>query len=274
MAGEGDIKEEDLEKTGPEAGGREAVAANVRVVLVEPRGPGNVGSTARAMKNTGFSNLVLINPCDYLSNEALSMACNAGDVLRSASVHGGLGGFLRGPMVTVGVTRRIGKLRSPVVTLEEAVPMITGFAARSPVALIFGREDKGLTNDEIGLCDMLVEIPTHEDYPSVNLAHAVFIVCHRLFMAASWTAPDRGPLSGPAYEVAPREEVERLFAHLERALRSLGYGDRGREYLLRLILGNFRRLFGRTGLAAREVKMLRGILAQIEKRAGGAGREG
>lgn len=242
-----------------------SVLDNIEVVLVEPQSSGNIGSTARAMKNTGLSNLVLINPCDYLNNEALSMACKAGEVLKGAVVHSTLRDFLKGSVVTVGTTRRVGKDR-PVMLLEEAVPVILGFARAGRVAVLFGREDRGLKNYEIPLCDMLVEIPAHVDYPSVNLSHAVFIVCHHLFMASAWEAPERGPLSGPAFEVAPREDIERMYEHLERALRALEYGEKGGEYLLDLILKNFRRLFGRTGLRQREVNMIRGILTQIENR--------
>lgn len=240
----------------------------ISVVLVEPRGAGNVGSVARAMKNTGFSRLVLINPCDYDNDEGWSMACNAGDLLRSAEVYPDLDGFLTGRLVTVGTTRRVGKLRAPVLALAEAVPVMVEHAGRGELAVLFGREDRGLENDEIPRCDILVEIPTHEDYPSINLSHAVFTVCHHLFMAAAYAPPERGGLSGPAYEVASREDVAEMYEHLERVLKLLEYGDKGGEYLLGVIMRNFHRLFGRTALMEKEVNMLRGILAQVEKRVG------
>ncbi|HBG47158.1 MAG TPA: RNA methyltransferase [Deltaproteobacteria bacterium] len=231
---------------------------NISIVLVEPQSSGNVGSTARAMKNTGFSDLVLINPCDYKNNESYSMACKADSVLASARVFPDLESFLGEPRVVVGTTRRIGRHRYPVLTLDEAVPAILKLAASNSVALLFGREDRGLLNEEIPLCDMLLEIPTSDEYPSINLSHAVFTVCHHLYTAQMPKAP--------TIKAAPREELEKMYVHMERMLRGLGYGDQGGEYLFEAIMRSFRRLFGRTGLMEKEVKMLRGIFTQVEAR--------
>lgn len=235
-----------------------AANSNISIVLVEPQSPGNVGSTARAMMNTGFRDLVLINPCDYKNNESFSMACKADPVLFAARVFPDLPSFVNEPRVVVGATRRLGRHRYPVLTLDEAVPEILKLAASNRVALLFGREDRGLLNEEIPLCDMLVEIPTSEDYPSINLSHAVFVFCYHLF-----TAQQR---KSPVIKVAPREELEKMYAHMDSALKTLGYGDKGGEYLLEAIMRSFRRLFGRTGLMMKEVNMIRGILTQIEKR--------
>lgn len=232
--------------------------ANISVVLVEPQSSGNVGSTARAMRNTDFTDLVLINPCDYKNNESYSMACKADDVLARARVFPTLEAYLGEPSIVVGTTRRIGRQRYPVIPLDEAVPMILRLAASGRVAILFGREDRGLLNEEIPHCDILVEIPTSEDYPSINLSHAVFTVLHHLFTAQSPTAQ--------VIKSAPKEEVLKMYAHLEETLKRLGYGDKGGEYLLEAIMRSFKRLFGRTGLMLKEVKMLRGILAQIDNR--------
>lgn len=233
---------------------------NVSIVLVEPQSSGNVGSVARAMKNTGLSDLVLINPCDYANNDAYSMACKADDVLTSARVFPDLPGYLKTTGVIVGTTRRMGRLRYPLLTLEEAVPRILELAQKNNVSILFGREDRGLENEEIPLCDILLEIPANESYGSLNLSHAVFIVCWSLFTAKF--------AKSPAVTVAPREEVEKMYVHMEEALRSIGYGDKGGEYLLDTILRSFRRLFGRTGLMQKEVNMLRGVFTQVESRAG------
>jgi len=243
------------------------VAESLSVVLVEPRGAGNIGSTARAMRNTGLRNLVLINPCDYLNHEGYSMACKAQDVLNEARVWPTLESYLeeagKTGLVTVGFTRRVGKVRGPVEYLADSAPVILGFARKTPVALVFGREDKGLRNDELPLCDMLVEIPTHPDYPSVNLSHAVFTALHSLFTAAAAGRASHGH----AVEAAPREKLDEMYSHLERTLRRLDYGERGGDYLLRTIMRNMRRIFGRTALVDKELRMLRGIFTQIEKRA-------
>ncbi|MCC6501962.1 MAG: RNA methyltransferase [Deltaproteobacteria bacterium] len=232
--------------------------SNISIVLVEPQSSGNVGSVARAMRNTDFTDLVLINPCDYKNNESYSMACKADDVLARARVFPTLEAYLGEPSIVVGTTRRVGRNRFPVMPLDEAVPMILRLAAKNSVAILFGREDKGLRNEEIPPCDMLVEIPTSGDYPSINLSHAVFTVCHHLYTAQVPKAH--------AIKAAPKEEVEKMYAHIETALKDLGYGDNGGEYLLEAIMRNFKRLFGRTGLMLKEVNMLRGILSQVQKR--------
>jgi TrmH family RNA methyltransferase len=160
--------------------GNQSVNTNISIVLVEPQGSGNVGSVARAMKNTGHSDLVLINPCDYLNNDAFSMACKADDILRNARVFEKLEDCVKETRLLIGTTRRMGKARYPVLTLQESVDKILEFSSTNRVSILFGREDRGLLNEEIPLCDMLIEIPTHEDCPSLNLSQAVFIVCYHL----------------------------------------------------------------------------------------------
>ena len=231
---------------------------NIVFFLVEPRGPGNIGSVGRALKNNGFSRLTLINPCDYKNDECYSMACKASDVVMGASVFPTLKEGLVGYNFVVGTTRRLGKERFPVLSLQEALPKILEMSGRNRVALLFGREDKGLRNDELKLCDILLELPSRRDYPSMNLSHAVFLLSHYLFIAEAGIAR--------AMELAPREEAEKMYAHLERALRALEYGEKGGEHLLKTILRNFRKLFGRTGLMQKEINMLMGIFTQIIER--------
>ncbi len=241
-------------------------AGEIRIVLVEPRSPGNIGSVARVMKNTGFRDLVLVNPVEFRNDEAFSMACKAGEMLLGPPVFQSLEEAVKGSGVVVGTTRRKGKTRYPILTLYDAVPKILSLARRNTVSILFGREDKGLRNDEISLCDLLVEIPTHNEYPSLNLSHAVFAVCHAFFNA-------RTPAE-PSMAVASREDVEMMYEHLERTLRLLGYGDavKRSEFLLRSMMRNFRKLFGRTALMPREVNMVRGVLTRIEERLSSKGR--
>lgn len=231
---------------------------NISIVLVEPRSAGNIGSVARAMSNTGFKNLQLVSPCEYKNNEGYSMACKADGLLLKAEVFDGLQECVEQAAVVVGTTRRKGRIRWPVMTLAEAVPKILELSAANKVAILFGREDRGLTNDEVMLCDILVEIPSTDEYPSLNLSHAVFAVCYQLFTTA---AP---PV--PAITTVPRAELDGLYKHLEEALVALNYGEQGNEYLLKTIMHNSKRLFGRTGLMQNEVNMLRGIFAQIVER--------
>lgn len=233
--------------------------SNISVVLVEPQSSGNVGSVARVMKNTGFERLALVNPCDYRNNDAYSMACKADDVLLGAKVYPALDECVNAFKIVIGTTRRMGRLRYPVMTLAEAAPKIIELASANKTAILFGREDKGLKNEEIAVCDMLVEIPASNRYQSFNLSHAVLLVCHCLFTAEN-------PAEAAIKAVA-REDVEKMYVHLESALRALGYGEKGGEYLLNTVLRSFRRLFGRTALMQKEVNMLRGIFTQIQDRA-------
>jgi TrmH family RNA methyltransferase len=235
-------------------------AQKLSIVLVEPQGAGNIGSVARVMHNTGLQKLVLVNPVEYLNDEGFSMACNAGQILLQAKVYPTLEEASKGINCLIGSTRRKGKLREPHFSLTDIVPKVVELTSASEVALVFGRENHGLNNDELELCDMLFEIPAHEDNPSLNLSQAVFAAAYALFMNASPS------IEGEAIELAPRDDVLKLFVHLEAVLERIGYGEEGTEYLLESIMHNFRRLLGRTGLMQKEVNMLRGILTNIEKR--------
>lgn len=234
------------------------VMNNISIMLVEPQSAGNIGSVARAMENTGFPNLCLINPVDYKNNEAYSMACNACGTLLQAKVFPSIRDAIKDSGLVVGTTRRKGRGRYPVLTLQEAIPNILTAAKKNKVSILFGREDKGLKNDEIKLCDLLVEIPTHRKYPSLNLSHAVFLVCYELFKTETPAIP--------SIKLAPWEEMESMYLHLEKTLKKLDYGEKGGRHLLLAIMRSFKRLFGRTGLMQKEVNMVRGICTQIEER--------
>ncbi|MCK5236771.1 MAG: RNA methyltransferase [Deltaproteobacteria bacterium] len=234
---------------------------NIEIMLVGPQGPGNIGSVARAMMNTGFSRLTLVDPVEFDCNEAWSMACNASENLKGARVVKTLEEGLKDVKYAAASSRRKGKLRHPTLSLEEATDKILNLAKDNRVAILFGREDKGLVNEEIEKCEIVFEIPTSDEYPSLNLSHAVFVVCYHLFQSTL-------PPVMPTIELAERNEVDLMFTHLDRALKHLGYGqdDKGGEYLLNIIMKNFKRLFGRTAIMPKEVQMLRGVLAKIEEK--------
>jgi TrmH family RNA methyltransferase len=213
------------------------------------------------MANTGLKNMVLVNPCDVTNDEAYSMACKATPLLDRARVFEGLSEAVKSSVLVVATTRRRGKLRYPTLTLAQAVERITAAVTGGTVSVVFGREDKGLTREEVLECGMVLEIPTDSGYPSLNLSHAVFAVCHAIFTA---TAPVEETLDGDAVTV---EELGGMYEHLERLLRALDYADDGDgELLLKAIMHNFRRLFGRTTLMERELNMLRGIFKRMEGR--------
>ncbi|HZX35109.1 MAG TPA: RNA methyltransferase [Thermodesulfobacteriota bacterium] len=234
---------------------------NISIVLVEPKGAGNVGSVARVMKNTGFRNLVLVNSVQYKNDEGFSMACSASDVLLKAKEVKTLKQAVKDSHFIVGTTRRKGGARFPVFTMDEALPKILSVSKKNTVSILFGREDRGLENEETLFCDILFEIPAHRDMMSLNLSHAVFAVCHALFKTEASCVVEL------TLKSASREEVEAMHEHIERVLEKLGYADEIKKgYLMPILLRNLRKIFGRTVLVEKEVNMLRGILTRIEEK--------
>jgi len=227
----------------------------VRFVLVHPRSGGNVGSAARAIKNLGFSRLALVAPsCDPLGREARMMAVDARDVLERAEKHRDLDEALAGSGTVVGTSRRLGRHRRPHWRLDEIAERLAGLALAGELAVLFGREDRGLTDAELDRCTHLVYLPASEIYPSFNLAQAVLLVAYELRMATL-----EEPLAEPLGPPAGHGAREAMYHHLERALLAIGFlGRDTREVIMR----RFRRVFGRAVLTPDEVKMLRGVARQ------------
>ncbi len=236
-----------------------ALLDNVSIVLVGIRNPGNIGSAARAMKNMGVSRLVLVNPVPYDTPEVYNLAWGAEEVVRNARVCRTLSEALRDCGFVVGTTRRKGRSRRPVVPLHTAVPRIASATKRNQVALLFGREDKGLSNEELAYCQLALNIPASRGMPSLNVAQTVMVVCYELFGHA---CSDQA--IAPA-ALVPQAELWKLYARLEEALASIGYGDQGSRKVLTSVMKTLRRIFGRSGIADDELRMLHGICQQIER---------
>lgn len=224
----------------------------VRIVLVEPAGALNVGSVARVMKNMGLRQLVLVNPrCDRLSEDARKMAVHAADVLEAAEIVESL------PEALVGCERAIAtavRSRSPDVPLEhprEALPWLL----EAPSALIFGAEERGLSNAELQHAQRLVFIPANSEYVSLNLAQAVAVCCYELNQGR-----ETRKAALPAHSV-PIEALEGYYQHLEAVLLKIGYLH---PQTAPSRMEKFRRMFNRAHLSKEEVAMLRGILRQVE----------
>lgn len=159
-----------------------ALLDGIRVVLVEPRHPGNIGSVARAMKVTGLSHLYLIRPAPWREgDEAWTLACGSHDVLERAVEVETLGEALEGVTTAIGTTHRMGRARGPLVPPRVLAEHLPRMLKDGPAALVFGREDKGLSNEELARCQMGVHIPTAGSYPSLNLSHAVMVIAHECF---------------------------------------------------------------------------------------------
>jgi len=232
---------------------------NIRIVLVNPKVPGNIGWCARGMKNMGLSRLVLVNPVDYRFEEVKPFAFGAEDVLKGASIVGSLREALQEAELAVGTTRRIGKKRRPSYYLRDAAPRIVSAARNNTVAVVFGSEQSGLTNEELALCDTIVTIPEETDYPSLNLSHAVTIVCYELYLAG------QGDTLLPLLDLASREHIEGMYEHVRSALSAIGFDKAGERDLLENAMTSLKSLLGRTGLEHHDVNAIRGICRRMEK---------
>jgi len=226
---------------------------NIRVVLSHTTHPGNIGAAARAMKTMGLHHLYLINPRQFPDAQAEAMAAGAGDLLRDAVVCSSMDEALRGAVFTVAMTARMRDISMEVRTPREAMPLVLRQAASHPVALLFGTEMSGLTNDETGKAQLLVNIPANPDFSSLNLAAAVQVVCYELGVAAQSHLPDK-----PEIVPATYEQVEGFYSHMEKTLLEIGFLTTQNPARL---MQRLRRLYARTRLEPEEINILRGILS-------------
>jgi tRNA/rRNA methyltransferase len=235
-----------------------AALSRVCVVLSRTSHPGNIGAAARAMKTMGIADLVLVEPRHFPDPDAVARAAGAADLLAAARVFDTLEGALADRTLAFGFSARGRGLSHAPLALRAAAPGIVASAAQGPVALVFGNETSGLTNEELLRCQRLVAIPSNPGYGSLNLAAAVQVACYEVAMAAGAHALPEGGVGTPA----TGDDASGLFAHLEAAAIASGYVDPrepGR------FMERMRRLFARAGLEREEVKLIRGLLAAFEK---------
>lgn len=238
---------------------------NIRIVLVNTSHPGNIGASARAMKTMGLDQLYLVQPQDYPSAEATARASGADDLLARALVCADLDQALAGCRWVVGASARLRKITVPPLLPRDCARQARGESEQGTVALLFGREQSGLSNEELDRCHALVHIPTNPEYGSLNLAMAVQVLAYEVRMAhlENWAPPTD---IGEQTPLAAVDEVERFYAHLEETLLELDFlnPDNPRQLMRRL-----RRLFGRVRLDQNEVNILRGILSAAQQAKGG-----
>jgi len=235
-----------------------SVSRHIRIVLVGTTHPGNIGAVARAMKNMGLTELYLVNPKEYPSERAEWRASNAQDVLQQARVVATLDEALVDCGLVVGTSARDRRIPWPLFNPRACGERVVAEAAHHPVAVVFGREDRGLTNDELQRCHYHVHIPTNAEYSSLNLAMAVQVICYELRMAAEnpialeekWDMP-----------LADPKAVELFFQHLEEVMVEVGFHepDNPRQTLTRM-----RRLFNRVRPDKMELGILRGFLSAVQ----------
>lgn len=240
----------------------EASFENIRIVLVHTSHPGNIGGVARAIKNMGLSKLVLVAPKEFPSPKALWRAANALDVLENAEIVTTVEEAVAGCGLVVGTSARERRIPWPLLTPRECGERSWQEASLHPVAIVFGREDRGLTNEELHLCNMHVHIPANPEYSSLNLSAAVQVICYEIRMAH--LTAQTGKL--PHFEdwdmpPAKHEDLERYYEHLEKTLHTLDFlsPDNPRQTMTRL-----RRLFNRVRLDKMELSILRGILTSTQ----------
>lgn len=233
---------------------------NIALVLVEPQGGHNIGSICRVMMNFGFQELRLVNPrVDHLGKEARDMAVTAKKtVLRSARKFKTLEEAIADCHLVIGSTRRLGKYRSEFIGPEQIGQTCGALGPHHKAALVFGREDHGLSTDELSLCDTFIAIDTSPELPSLNLAQAVAICLYELSRHTSWQTPL--PPAGP--EPATAESKEKMLQHMRQTLLAAGYLDPlNPDHILR----TYRRIFSRAGLDEREVRILHGLWSLIDR---------
>ncbi len=224
----------------------------VDIVLVEPLYEGNIGFAARVMKNFGFHNMVLVNP-PKMTIEAEARASHAKDVLSNAE-NISLDEVFERSDLTVATTGGLAKsvshpIRMPYYSPAELREMIKDVDGR--ISILFGRENWGLNNDEIAKCDIICTIPTAEEYPIMNISHAIGVVCYEL-----------AHLPRGEYWIASHEEMEALYDHIGRFLGAIDHPIEKREATLLLA----KRIFGRTKLTVREASTMHGILRRAERK--------
>jgi len=251
----------------------EAALTKIRIILVEPAGALNVGAVARVIKNMGLQRLILVNPhCDSMADEAQKMAIHAVDILENAITVSSLPEALQGCQRAIATTARSRSLETALETPKQALPWLL----EGPSALIFGPEDRGLSNEELNYAQRFLRIPSSSVYPVLNLAQAVAVCCYELFQLVTLenelqtirdqtsllTAVDPTlNLTESQQSLAPIDALEGYYQQLEALLLNIGYLY---PHTASRRMEKFRRLFNRANLSDAEVAMLRGILSQVE----------
>lgn len=228
---------------------------HLRVVLVEPKNPGNIGSVCRAMKNFHASDLVLVNPCDHLADEAKMFAVRGKDILERAAVVPSLREALLDVHFSIGTTTRVRDTHFPTFLPREVAARIAQIDRSSTIAIVFGREDNGLTTEELHRCDIVSTIPADESYASLNIAQAAMVYLYEAYQVQ---------ISGnPTFEwrLASREDIDILYDRIRHLLETIDFPARTTldDYIVGL-----KRLLGRTPIEDRDVRILHKLFQEID----------
>lgn len=236
---------------------------STRFVLVEPSHPGNVGAAARALKTMGFSRLVLVSPrvADVKNDpEAIAMASGADDVLASAHIVSSLADALTGAQWSLALTARSREYGPPQLAPRAAATQAREHAVHGDIALVFGNERTGLSNEDVERCSALAHIPANPAYSSLNLSQAIQVLAYELRIAYLEGENAGAAASTGAGTLAASDEIERMYVHLENALIALDFLDPANP---KKLMSRLRRMFARAGLEREEVNIVRGIAKHI-----------
>ena len=228
--------------------------SSIRIVLVATSHPGNIGAVARAMKNMSLENLYLVAPKIFPSADATSRASGADDILAAAVICDNLQQAIADCGLVFGASARLRTISWPQLNPHECAQLLKTETQNNQVAIVFGRENSGLTNVELDACQYLLTIPSNSAYSSLNLAAAVQVICYELFLAAEQQKPQK---IAPEAALATAEQMESFYQHLMQTLVAIGFmhPDKSKSIMRRL-----RRIYNRVHLDTKELDILRGIL--------------
>jgi len=229
---------------------------NIYIIVVDPRTKGNIGSIARAMKNMGFRNLYLINPVKYKDPETYWMGWGAKDIIDKAKVFESFDKAVAKMKFLIATTQRPRKRRNPFYSVKEIIPFINEAGKNNKIGIVFGREDNGLTNEEIEKCNIISTIPHNSDYPSLNLAQAVMVYCYEIFQSK------KSKNNKYKWELASKESEEKLYGRIYELLKKKNFKFcNSNDHFI----GSLRRIGGRISLEERDIKLLHKLLDVIFK---------
>ena len=232
----------------------------VSIVLVGTTHPGNIGAVARAMKTMSQKNLRLVNPLHFPSAEASARAAGADDILAKCKQFSTLEEAIKDCDLVIGTSARIRGIPWPMILPHECAKKIFE-ETNSSVAIVFGRESSGLSNNELQLCNMVLKIPTNSEFNSLNLAAAVQIICYEIYLVASDINADEYKKDNLAF--ISQEKMEKFYTHLEECFIQVGFHDISNP---KKLMHRIRRLFNRTQLYESEWKILRGFISKIQEK--------
>jgi TrmH family RNA methyltransferase len=232
--------------------------SHISIVLVQTGYPENIGSVARVMKNMGLHDLVLINPVPYKRTEAYALAHKSKDILDNALVYSDLEEALSSFTFIVGTTQRVRVPRYPLYTPRDIAGEIKTIGTKKKIAIVFGRESRGLTNEELRNCHIVSTVPTAVDQPAINLAQAVMIYCYEIYQQTL----AEGNSKNYEWDPAENSEIQYMYKHLIKCLEVIKFQPRGD---IEDFIDRFRRVLGRVKLEKRDLKLFHKLYAEVER---------